>query len=80
MFPAWRREQMSKKMSKTEIMDMAQQIARALKDLSPIDRLMVFVTLSTDKNQKARLVQNYIQKHGPIPNEYADKIRKALEV
>jgi hypothetical protein len=70
---------MDKKMSKNEIMDMAQQIARALEDLSPIDRLMVFVTLASDKNLKAQFVLNYILEHGPIPNEYADKIKKALE-
>jgi hypothetical protein len=70
---------MDKKMSENEIMDMTQQIAKALEGLSPIQRTVVLVTLASDKNLKAQFVQDYIQEHGSIPNEYADKIKEALE-
>lgn len=56
-----------------------QEIPRALKDLSPIDLMLTLVRLVDDKNLKAIFVQNYIQKHGPIPDEYADEVKKALE-
>ena len=66
-------------MSKNEITAKAQEIAATMKDLPILDRLLVFVTLTPDKELKAKFVQNYIQKHGPIPKEYADKIKKAME-
>ena len=32
-----------------------------------------------NKNAQAYYMQAYIQKYGPIPNEYAAKIRKLME-
>lgn len=32
-----------------------------------------------NKNIKAMVLQSYIAENGPVPDEYADEIRKALE-
>ena len=49
-------------------------------DMSPIEQMLTLVRLAPDKNLKAVFVQNYIHKYGPIPDEYADEVKKALEV
>ena len=33
-----------------------------------------------NKNIKAMVLQSYIAENGPVPDEYADEIRKALEM
>ena len=42
--------------------------------------LYVIVSMCDNKELKAKLVQEYVQAHGPIKGEYADKIKEAMEV
>lgn len=42
--------------------------------------LYVIVSMCESKELKAKFVQEYVQKHGPIKGQYADKIKEALEV
>lgn len=45
-------------------------------------KLLIFMELfeaCKDKNQRATLLQAYVQRFGPIPDEYGDKIRELLD-
>lgn len=41
--------------------------------------LYVIVSMLDNKDLKAKFVQEYVQKHGPLKGEYADKIKEMLE-
>ena len=44
-----------------------------------IDWLIEFIKLAETKNEKAYILETYMQIYGPIPNEYAEAVRKAME-
>ena len=44
-----------------------------------IDWLIEFIKSAKSKNEKAYILQRYLQIYGAIPNEYAEAIRKAME-
>lgn len=41
--------------------------------------LYVILSMCPNKELKAKFVQEYVQKHGPLKGEYADKIKEMLE-
>lgn len=54
---------------------------KAYKNIS--DELKTLITLliimqDIDSNAKAVVVQSYIQKYGPIPNEYGDQVKRLI--
>ena len=44
-----------------------------------IDWLIEFIKSAKSKNEKAYILQRYVQIYGAIPNEYAESVRKAME-
>ena len=44
-----------------------------------IDWLIEFIKLAETKNEKAYILQRYVQIYGAIPNEYSEAVRKAME-
>ena len=44
-----------------------------------IDWLIEFIKSAKSKNEKAYILQRYVQIYGAIPNEYAEAVRKAME-
>ena len=44
-----------------------------------IDWLIEFIKLAETKNEKAYILQTYVQIYGAIPDEYAEAVRKAME-
>lgn len=44
-----------------------------------IDWLIEFIKSAKSKNEKAYILQRYVQIYGAIPNEYAEVVRKAME-
>lgn len=43
-----------------------------------IDMLIKILKATKDKNMKAMILQVYIAKYGPVPNEYGDIIKDLL--
>ena len=43
-----------------------------------IDMLIKILKTTKDKNMKAMILQSYIAKYGPVPNEYGDIIKDLL--
>lgn len=41
--------------------------------------LYVILSMCPNKELRAKYVQEYVQKYGPIKGEYADKIKEMLE-
>jgi hypothetical protein len=41
--------------------------------------IMMLKSYSGNKNAQATYLQTFIQQFGPIPNQYADEIKKILE-
>lgn len=45
-----------------------------------VDFLITMLTLTDDISMKAMILQTYVEKYGPIPNDKAEEVKKALEV
>lgn len=44
-----------------------------------IDWLIEFIQSAKSKNEKAYILQTYVQIYGAIPDEYAEAVRRAME-
>lgn len=47
--------------------------------MTEIEILLYMLNKANDKNVKAAILQAYIQSNGPIPNQYAEDVKAAME-
>lgn len=44
-----------------------------------IETLLMLLNKTTEKSTRAIILQTYVQSYGPVPDKYADDVRKAVE-